>query len=89
MSDIMVSQLLLGTPLTELEPRHEHFLLKDLAAPRLSRVTEATLSASTQQRAVRTLGTIHIVRNRMFYARAALNASGRVTFGLRHIRKPI
>ena len=85
----MVSQLLSGTPLTELEPRHEQFLSKDLAAPRLSRVIEATLSASTQHRARRTLGAIHIVRNRMFYARAALNASGRVTFGLRHIRRRI
>ena len=30
---------------------------------------------------------IIFVRNRMFYARAALNAKGKVTFGLRHIRK--
>lgn len=30
---------------------------------------------------------ITFVRNRMFYARAALNAKGRVTFGLRHIRE--
>ena len=30
---------------------------------------------------------IIFVRNRMFYARAALNAKGRVTFGLRHIRE--
>ena len=29
---------------------------------------------------------ISFVRNRMFYARAALNARGNVTFGLRHIR---
>ena len=30
---------------------------------------------------------ISFVRSRMFYARAALNAKGRVTFGLRHIRE--
>jgi telomerase reverse transcriptase len=30
---------------------------------------------------------ITLVRNRMFYARAALNAKGGVRFGLRHIRK--
>lgn len=30
---------------------------------------------------------ISFVRNRMFYARAALNAKGGVTFGLRHIRE--
>lgn len=35
------------------------------------------------------LATISFVRNRMFYARAALNAKGKVTFGLRHIRKRI
>ena len=31
--------------------------------------------------------TITFVRKRIFYARAALNAKGRVTFGLRHIRE--
>ena len=34
-------------------------------------------------------GSITLVRNRMFYARAALNAKGEVRFGLRHIRKPV
>ena len=32
-------------------------------------------------------GAITFVRNRMFYARGALNAKGKVTFGLRHIRE--
>ena len=32
---------------------------------------------------------IIFVRNRMFYARAALNAKGKVTFGLRHIRESL
>ena len=31
-------------------------------------------------------GSIAFVRNRMLYARAALNARGNVQFGLRHIR---
>ena len=34
-------------------------------------------------------GGISFIRNRMFYARAALNAKGGVSFGLRHIRTPI
>lgn len=32
-------------------------------------------------------GNIVLVRNRMLYARAVLNAKGQVQFGLRHIRK--
>jgi hypothetical protein len=32
-------------------------------------------------------GSITFVRNRMLYARAALNAKGEVRYGLRHIRK--
>jgi hypothetical protein len=35
----------------------------------------------------RTPNTITFVRNRMLYARAALNAKGGVRFGMRHIRK--
>jgi telomerase reverse transcriptase len=38
--------------------------------------------------ALRTPSNIVFVRNRMLYARAALNAQGSVTFGLRHIRRP-
>lgn len=37
--------------------------------------------------AVKAPSTIVFVRNRMLYARAALNARGFVHFGLRHIRK--
>lgn len=37
--------------------------------------------------ALRTPTHITFVRNRMMYARAALNAQGGVRFGLRHIRK--
>lgn len=36
---------------------------------------------------LRSPGNIVIVRNRMLYARAALNAKGHVRFGLRHIRE--
>ena len=35
----------------------------------------------------RSPASITFVRNRIFYARAALNAKGKVTFGLRHIRQ--
>ena len=89
MLDILDSQLVPGTPLTELEPRQEQFLLNDWIAPHLSKTIEATPSPSAGDRVIRAPGAIHIVRNRMFYARAALNASGEVTFGFRHIRKPI
>lgn len=36
---------------------------------------------------IHSLAAINFVRSRMFYARAALNARGKVTFGLRHIRE--
>lgn len=32
---------------------------------------------------------ISFVRNRMLYARATLNAQGRIRFGLKHIRKAL
>ena len=40
------------------------------------------------QKTMKSPAAIIFVRNRMFYARAALNAKGKVRFGLRHIRKP-
>ena len=36
---------------------------------------------------LRAPGSITFVRNRMLYAKASLNARGRVRFGLRHIRE--
>lgn len=37
--------------------------------------------------AIKSPSAITFVRNRMFYARAVLNAKGKVRFGLRHIRR--
>lgn len=49
------------------------------------------LSVSPQNQSPEDIGKapseITFVRNRMMYARAALNAHGLVHFGLRHIRK--
>ena len=42
---------------------------------------------SNKSDTVRTLHDIRLVRHRMLYARAALNAKGDIAFGLRHIRK--
>lgn len=51
-----------------------------------------TTAAQRRKKAVssttpRNPAAIPFVRSRMFYARAAVNAKGKVTFGLRHIRK--
>ena len=73
-----------GTPLTDLQPlsgssfRTHVFSKPDLCNASISR--RATQSMRKKPAA------ILFVRHRMFYARAALNAKGRVTFGLRHIR---
>lgn len=40
----------------------------------------------TKSNAIHSPASIIFVRNRMLYARAALNAQGKVRFGLRHIR---
>lgn len=37
---------------------------------------------------LRSPASINFIRNRIFYARVALNAKGKVRFGLRHIRTP-
>ena len=62
-----------GTPVEDLKPR------------------STTESAPATERKwankdLHSAGSISIVRNRMLYARAALNAKGNVRFGLRHIR---
>jgi hypothetical protein len=46
---------------------------------------EAPLSVS-RSKAIHSPASITFVRNRMLYARAALNAQSKVRFGLRHIR---
>ena len=77
----------LGTPLTE---------LRALCATKA--VNPKQVSAKTKPDhegnsfhgvSNNTPATIQFVRNRMFYARAALNAKGKVTFGLRHIRRSL
>jgi hypothetical protein len=49
--------------------------------------TELKGIKSKPRSVIHTPASITFVRNRMFYARAALNAQGRVKFGLRHIRE--
>lgn len=78
----------IGTPLTELQARSA---IKTLPKPQelKSSVNLQALSKPTAnlQKALKSSAKIIFVRNRMFYARAALNAKGKVRFGLRHIRK--
>lgn len=55
--------------------------------PQLSNSVDVATTLGMIHKSVRSPGGIHIVRNRMLYARAPLNARGKVTFGLRQIRK--
>ena len=79
-----------GIPLADLKPLNQPSrkeavedqpLIKDKAD-----LHGPTRSNNTQQ-PIRGPGSIMLVRSRMLYARAALNAKGNVQFGLRHIRK--
>ena len=77
-----------GKPLTELQP---------LPTPQISppsRVGKPLTKLQSQlkpgvnpQTRPKSPASISFVRNRMYYARAALNAKGGVRFGLRHIRE--
>ncbi len=76
----------LGTPLTDIKTRtsidaRRHLSLLE-GAPKWQQTS--TISALPTPKPP---ASITFVRNRMFYARAALNPKGKVTFGLRHIRK--
>ena len=78
---------LAGTPLSDRQPLktlHPHELTK---APILGLKRMVTDSVG-ESFSSRSPSAIIFVRSRIFYARAALNAKGNVTFGLRHIRKP-
>ena len=80
---------ILGTPLTDLPPLLSQ---KSLNLPNQLKQADSGLSNNrllhdVSQQTVNSPGAINFVRNRMFYARAALNTKGRVTFGLRHIRE--
>ncbi|KAI9884054.1 MAG: hypothetical protein M1823_004168 [Watsoniomyces obsoletus] len=76
-----------GTPLAELKPLAEvTSQVKPnggLAGMKLDGSLEKNISKVESD--LHTPGSIVIVRNRMLYARAALNAKGQVRFGLRHI----
>ena len=75
-----------GTPLTELQPLGATSPYTRSTFSRPERSNTSTI-CHVPRSAHKTPAAITFVRNRMFYARAALNAKGRVTFGLRHIRE--
>ena len=74
-----------GIPLTDLQP------LKTTSSGNTSSSTNLTKNPSTKRAAesgrsvLNSPATITLVHSRMLYARPALNAKGKVTFGLRHI----
>ena len=74
----------LGTPLTELRALSTIKTVK----PKSSRTTMNTDPEKKHLNSCFEHNTtaISFVRTRMLYARPALNAKGKVTFGLRHIR---
>ena len=80
---------ILGTPLTELTPlvSSDPLTLPHELKQADSAVSNTHVLHSISRETVNSSSAISFVRNRMFYARAALNTKGRVTFGLRHIRK--
>ena len=78
----------IGTPLTELQPRS---VIRSLRKPQelktSTNIQPLSNPAPNLCKALKSSAAIIFVRNRMFYARAALNAKGKVQFGLRHIRR--
>lgn len=80
----MLTYITPGTPMTDLQPLSASNIT---ITPDPSR--QNTFRKVNKDTCVRcnSPGSITFVRNRMLYARAALNAKGKVTFGLRHIRK--
>lgn len=83
----ILAEALLGTPLTELRPLTGPRNRESKAAKGLQIAAPVEHGTESNQRAPNTPSSIYFVRNRMFYARAAINAKGQVTFGLRHIRE--
>ncbi|KAL9002381.1 MAG: hypothetical protein Q9188_004680 [Gyalolechia gomerana] len=73
-----------GVPMTDLQPMAA---IKPSDAIRSSDVGQVQSDHGRSKAATiyRSPSAISFVRNRMFYARAALNAKGKVRFGLRHI----
>ena len=71
--------MIVGTPLSDLTPLYAAPTHKRMDVNQTSKVKETGSSLSSPV-------TITFVRSRTLYARPALNAKGKVTFGLRHIR---
>ncbi|KAL9124591.1 MAG: hypothetical protein Q9217_006090 [Psora testacea] len=75
-----------GTPLTDLRPLTNAAPVENqLGTIRLTKSTTTRRLAKDEQSVLNSPAAITFVRSRMLYARPALNAKGRVTFGLRHI----
>ena len=83
------SQKLIGTPLTDLSILSciNPLVLSKAVKPVKPGSDHGVKIESSSQRTCKSPAAINFVRNRMFYARPALNAKGTVTFGLRHIRE--
>jgi len=82
-SPVVLLICLTGQPLGELKP-----LPKTNGVTNLPVTTEnSKFAIDATKSEIRTPASIVFVRNRMLYARAALNAQGGVRFGLRHIRR--
>ena len=76
-----VTDTLLGVPLSD---------LKVLEQTRFAERGDTKGDSKVAPKAVeKSPAAIQFVRNRMLYARPVLNSRGVVTFGLRHIRKPL
>ena len=84
-----VSQRIIGTPLTDLQTLgcSKSLALSKPVKPPNPDLGNGAEPGSSLQSTCNSPAAITLVRNRMFYARPALNAKGRVTFGLRHIRE--
>jgi hypothetical protein len=85
-------QVLLTTkpaPVAGLRPSEHNALPEKPILPRPRKASPATkdTSGAALGTTLHTPSNIQFVRNRMLYARAALNAQGAIRFGFRHIRK--
>lgn len=84
-----VSRRIIGTPLTDLPTLgcSKSLALSKPVKPPNPDLGNGAEPGSSLQSTCNSPAAITFVRNRMFYARPALNAKGRATFGLRHIRE--
>lgn len=81
-----MSETATGTPLADIDPTTPASALQNHCGQDKSSNPAAEAGAKRIGKARDNLTTIRFVRSRILYARAALNARGRVRFGLRHIR---